>query len=112
MDREGSMEADTGELSSCRNYLMEPRSVGKTMQKGRRLNEKKLEAGESGDYNFHDIKEACSGAEDHRLGAVRKKLEMEILNDKVSKTCSQGFRKRSKKVLFQRGVLIFLQCLL
>lgn len=34
MDREGSMEADTGELSSCRNYLMEPRSVGKTMQKG------------------------------------------------------------------------------
>ncbi|XP_019179816.1 PREDICTED: protein ALWAYS EARLY 3-like isoform X2 [Ipomoea nil] len=102
MDREGSMEVDTRELSSCRNYLMEPGSVGKTMQKGRRLNEKKLKAGESGDYNFHDIKEVCSGTEDHRLGAVRKKHEMEILNEKVSKTCSQGFRKRSKKVLFQR----------
>lgn len=94
MDKEVSMEAETGELSSCRNYLMEPRSVGKTMQKGKRLNEKRLEAEESGDYNFHDIKEVSSGTEAHRLGAVKKK-----------------FRKKSKKVLFQRGVVIFFQCL-
>nr|GMD85305.1 protein ALWAYS EARLY 3-like [Ipomoea batatas] len=96
---EGSMEADTGEVSRNRTLL----ETGRTMQKGRRLSGRKLEIDDTGDNHFDDIKEACSGTEEgYRLGAVKGKHDQEVAGERVSRASSLGLRKRSKKVLFQR----------
>lgn len=101
---EGSMEADTGEVSRNRTLL----ETGRTMQKGRRLSGRKLEIDDTGDNHFDDIKEACSGTEEgYRLGAVKGKHDKEVAGERVSRASSLGLRKRSKKVLFQRGMAVF-----
>ncbi|XP_060173823.1 protein ALWAYS EARLY 3-like isoform X1 [Lycium barbarum] len=101
-EEEGSMEADTGELLRYKNDLADTGTISRTAQKGRRRYGEKLEVDDSGNNQFDDIKEACSGTEGQRLGAVRGKLEMEATDEKNSRTFLQGSRKRSKKVLLRR----------
>jgi len=103
-EEEGSMEADTGELLRYKKDLTETGIISRTAQKGRKPYGEKLEV-DSGDNHFDDIKEACSGTEEgQRLDAVGGKLEMEATNEKNS-------RKRSKKVLFGRGITKFCRLL-
>lgn len=102
---EGSMEADTGELMRYKNELGESGTVDRTTQKRKRPYGRKLEVDDSGDNHFDDIREACSGTEEgQKLGAARGQLEMEATNEKNS-------RKRSKKVLFGRGMTMFCRLL-
>ncbi|CAN4091711.1 unnamed protein product [Withania somnifera] len=102
-EEEGSIEADTGELMLDKNDLEEAGTVGQTTQKRKKPYGKKLEVDDSGDSDFDDIKEACSGTEEgQRLGTVRGKLEMESTDEKNSRASFQGPIKRSKKVLFRR----------
>lgn len=103
-EEEGSMEADTGELLRYKKDLTETGSISRTAQKGRRPYGEKLDV-DSVDNHFDDIKEACSGTEEgQKLGAARGQLEMEATNEKNS-------RKRSKKVLFGRGMTMFCRLL-
>ncbi|KAL3519017.1 hypothetical protein ACH5RR_021606 [Cinchona calisaya] len=96
---EGSMEADTRELSRYKNYLKPTGRVGSLVQKGRRFDGKKFDVDESSDNHLEDIREAGSGTEEGQrfdAGAVRS------ANARISKSSSQVPRKRSKKVLFRR----------
>ncbi|CAN4104555.1 unnamed protein product [Withania somnifera] len=99
---EGSMEADTGELLRYKNDLVDTGTISRTSQKGRRPYGEKLEI-DSGDNHSDDIKEACSGTEEgQRLGAMRDNREMEVSDEKNSRTSLHGPRKRSKKMLIRR----------
>lgn len=96
---EGSMEADTGELSRYKTYLKQTGRVGSLVRKGGRFDGKKFDVDESSDNHLEDIREACSGTEEgQQFGAVR------YSDARISRTSHQGPRKRSKKVLFRRGM--------
>lgn len=98
-DLEGSMEADTGEISGHRPYLKQSGRVG-TTNKGKRIDRKKLDVDDGSNNHLDDIKEACSGTEEgQRLVAARGTLNLDA---KVSRSSPQSSRKRSKKVLFGR----------
>lgn len=94
---EGSMEADTGELSRYKKDLKQTTRVSNRV-KGRRFDGKKLDVDETGDNLLDDLREACSGTEGQRFGAAR------YTDGRVSKPSPQGPRKRSKKALFKRGM--------
>nr|XP_027075043.1 protein ALWAYS EARLY 3-like [Coffea arabica] len=94
---EGSMEADTGELSRYKTYLKQTGRVGSLVPKGRRFDGKRLDVDDSSDNHLEDTREACSGTEEgQRFGAAR------YADARNSKSSYQGPRKRSKKVLFRR----------
>ncbi|KAM7488190.1 hypothetical protein LguiB_025674 [Lonicera macranthoides] len=100
---EGSMEADNGDSSRDKGYLMETRGVGPSVQKGRKHYGKKVEVDDSGSNHLDDIREACSGTEEgQNLGAGRGKFDIEVSDAKISRSSSGGPRKRSKKALFRR----------
>lgn len=105
-DLEGSMEADTGDLSRHGPFV-KPR-VGTMVNKGRRIDRRKLDVDDSSDNHLDDIKEACSGTEEGQgLGASRGKLKIDA---KISRSSPQGSRKKSKKVLFSRGMQLSWKC--
>ncbi|XP_012069373.1 protein ALWAYS EARLY 3 isoform X2 [Jatropha curcas] len=88
----GSTEADIG------HYTRD-----KCLLKGKRYQGKKPASEENADNHLDDVKEACSGTEEgQKLGAVKGKLEMEVVGAKFSRS-NKGPRKRSKKVLFGEG---------
>ncbi|KAI3469413.1 hypothetical protein Pfo_026076 [Paulownia fortunei] len=102
-DLEGSTEADTGELSRYKPYVMESVSIGTTGQKGRKLEGKKIEVDNNNESHLDDIKEECSGTEEgQRLGVMRGKFDVEVNDTKISRSSMQSQRKKSKKVLFRR----------
>ena len=100
----GSMEADNEHFARDENYLMEIQDHGTAeARKGRTLNIKKLEGDDSVNNHLDDVKEACSATEGH-LSAFREKLEFEVMAGKIARSSSHVSRKKSKKVLFTRGV--------
>lgn len=100
-DLEGSTEADTGELSRYK-----PRLIGATRQKGKKLEGRKNEIDNNYESHLDDIKEECSGTEEgQQLSAMRSKFDVEVNDTKISRSPMQ--RKKSKKVLFGRGVSNF-----
>lgn len=105
-DLEGSMEADTGDISAHRPYLKQSGRVC-TTNKGKKIDRKKLDVDDSTNNHLDDIKEACSGTEEgQRLGAARGKMNVDA---KVSKSSPQNSRKKSKKLLFGRGMQLLLK---
>lgn len=101
---EGRMEPDNGDISRDKSYLMKTGSIGALSQKGRRLYGKKLEADSTKDNHLDEIREACSGTEEGQIvGVDRGKSYSEVTEANIARS-SQGLRKRSKKVLFRRGI--------
>ncbi|KAL8524983.1 hypothetical protein ACS0TY_014569 [Phlomoides rotata] len=95
-DLEGSTEADTGELRRYKSPV-----TGLTGQKGKRLEGRKNEVDNINDSHLDDIKEECSGTEEgQRLGAMRGKFDVEVNDNKISRSPIK--RTKSKKVLFRR----------
>ncbi|XP_063939454.1 protein ALWAYS EARLY 3-like isoform X3 [Daucus carota subsp. sativus] len=100
IDGEGSMEADNGDYTRPKRYMMKSGNKSPFSQKGQRPYGKRLEL--DNDKNSQDeIREACSGTEGQKLGAALEKFEIEVTNGKTAKY-SQGQWKRSRKVLFDR----------
>ncbi|KAK3038983.1 hypothetical protein RJ639_027468 [Escallonia herrerae] len=100
---EGSMEADNGIFARDKSSLMERRSFGTLVQKGRRLPGKQFEVDDNGNNHIDDIREACSGTEGgQKVGQVKGKFDIETTDAKISRSSSQASRKRTKKVLFTR----------
>lgn len=105
-DLEGSTEADTGELPRYNPHLVESLSIGTTRQKGKKLEGRKYEVDTNIESHLDDIKEECSGTEEGQqlLSAMRRKFDVEVNDTKVSRSPLQ--KKKSKKVLFGRGVIL------
>ncbi|KAK1390484.1 Always early [Heracleum sosnowskyi] len=98
-DLEGSMDADNEDFSRDKRYMIKAGNTSVLSRKEARLYGKRLEIDNS--RNSRDeIREACSGTEGKKLGAVEKS-EIEITNGKTSRY-SQGRWKRSKKILFDQ----------
>ncbi|KAK9289020.1 hypothetical protein L1049_017491 [Liquidambar formosana] len=99
----GSTEADNGDYARDKIYLRDTGSAGRdeVKRKGKKFYGKKPEVEDSGINHLDDIKEACSGTEEgQKLGAVKRKLEPEVADMKITRFSSKGPRKRSKKILF------------
>lgn len=97
-DLEGSTEADTGELPRYKSPV-----AGLKGQKGKKLERRKIEVDNINDSHLDDIKEECSGTEEgQRLGAMRGKFDVEVNDNKISRSPIK--RTKSKKVLFRRGM--------
>lgn len=95
-DLEGSTEADTGELTQYKSPM-----TGLKGQKGKKLEGRKTEVDNINDSHLDDIKEECSGTEEgQRLGAMRGKFDVEVNDNKISRSPIK--RTKSKKVLFRR----------
>lgn len=104
-DLEGSTEADTGELSGYKPSMKESISVGTVKKKVRKLDGKKFEVDNNSENHLDDIKEECSGTEEgQRSSATRGKLDVEVTNTQISRSSMQSQGKKSKKVLFRRGM--------
>ncbi|KAK4425827.1 protein ALWAYS EARLY 3 [Sesamum alatum] len=102
-DLEGSTEADTGELSGYKPYMLESVSFPTTRQKGTKVEGKKIEVDNNNESHLDNIKEECSGTEEgQRLGATRGKFDVEVNDTKTSRSFMQSQKKKSKKVLFGR----------
>lgn len=102
-DLEGSTEADTGELSRYRPYMMDSGSIGVERQKDKNVERQKFDDGNN-ENHLDDIKEECSGTEEgQRLNSIRGKLELDDTDAKTFRHTMQTQRKKSKKVLFGKG---------
>ncbi|KAL0388759.1 UNVERIFIED_CONTAM: protein ALWAYS EARLY 3 [Sesamum radiatum] len=101
-DLEGSTEADTGELSGYKPYMMDSVNLS-TRQKGTKVEGKKIEVDNNNESHLDNIKEECSGTEEgQRLGATSGKFDVEVNDAKNSRSFMQSHKKKSKKVLFGR----------
>lgn len=102
-DLEGSTEADNGELSRYKPHLIESVRTGAARKKGKKLEGRKSEVDDNDESHLDDIKEECSGTEEGQLlTAMRSKFDVEDNDTKVLRSPIQ--RKKSKKVLFGKGV--------
>ncbi|XP_017218646.1 protein ALWAYS EARLY 3 isoform X3 [Daucus carota subsp. sativus] len=99
-DLEGSMNADNEDYPRNKRYMMKAGNKSVLSRKEPRVYGKKLEV-DNNRNSRDEIREACSGTEEQKLGAVREKSEIEVSNGKHSRY-SQGRWKRSKKVLFDQ----------
>lgn len=106
----GSTEADNGCYARDKGSSVDTECAGsvETEQKGKRRHRKKQRPEESVKNHLDDIKEeACSGTEEEqKMNAGKGKFRTEFTEEKVLKSSSKGVRKRSKKVLFGKGVLV------
>ncbi|XP_022851476.1 protein ALWAYS EARLY 3-like isoform X2 [Olea europaea var. sylvestris] len=99
-DLEGSMEAETGELTRNESHRTESESPGTARQKGRKFKSAKVEVDYNSENHLNDVKEECSRTEEGpRIGTIRG--DVEVTEPKISRS-SIGQRKKSKKVLFGR----------
>ncbi|KAL0376476.1 UNVERIFIED_CONTAM: protein ALWAYS EARLY 3 [Sesamum calycinum] len=73
-DLEGSTEADTGELSGYKPYMMDSVNLS-TRQKGTKVEGKKIEVDNNNESHLDNIKEECSGTEEGQ----RKKVSVSFL---------------------------------
>lgn len=106
----GSTEADNADYAREKNYLRNIEGTGtvEVQQKGKRYYRRKPEVEESVNNHLEDTKEACSGTEEgQKLCDSRGKFEAEIADAKTSRASIKGPRKRSKKVLFGGGMMVF-----
>lgn len=92
------------------SYLMGCETV-EFQQKGKRHQLKKLEIKGSVNDHLEDSKEAGSGTEEQKLSDVKGKLQTEMLYGKSARPVVKGQRKRSKKVLFGRGMKLTVQAM-
>ncbi|KAL0367695.1 UNVERIFIED_CONTAM: protein ALWAYS EARLY 3 [Sesamum radiatum] len=107
-DLEGSTEGDTGELSGCKPSMKESISIGAVRKKVRKLEGKKFDVDNNNENHLDDIKEECSGTEEgQRFSATQGKLDAEVTNTQISRSSMQNQGKKSKKVLFRRGMRDF-----
>lgn len=101
---EGSTDADTGELSRLKSSMMKLTSVGAVKEKGKKLKGKNYEVSNDSEHLLDELKEECSGTEeDQRFGAVGGNFHAEVTKTKISRSSVPSQRKKSKKVLFERG---------
>lgn len=105
---EGSTEADTAELSRFKSSMMESTSAGVMKEKGKKLKGKNYEV--DSEHLSDELKEEGSGTEEgQKFGAMGGNFHVEVSKTKISRSSMQSQRKKSKKVLFERGtrLLIF-----
>ncbi|CAI9762702.1 unnamed protein product [Fraxinus pennsylvanica] len=99
-DLEGSVEADTGELTRFESHRTESESPRTARQKRRKFESAKVEVDYNSENHLNDVKEECSRMEEgQRIGTIRG--DVEVTEPKISRS-SMGQRKKSKKVLFGR----------
>lgn len=105
----GSTEADNADYAKDKNYSRNIEGTGtvEVQQKGKRYYRRKPEIEESVNH-LEDTKEACSGTEEgQQLCDFKGKFDCEVEAAKTSRASVKGPRKRSKKVLFEGGMMVF-----
>ncbi|KAF7813668.1 Protein ALWAYS EARLY 3 [Senna tora] len=101
----GSSEGDDGEYSRKFSQLSgrESSRRGKNQEKEKRCHRKKLEHEENANKHLDDVKEASSGTDKgKRLGSVKSKIDTAFASAENARSSFKGFRKTSKKVLFEQ----------
>lgn len=99
---EGSTEADPADLSRFKSSRMESTSVGVMKEKRKKLKGNNYEV--DSEHLSDELKEEGSGTEEgQKFGAVGGNFHVEVSKTKISRSPMQSQRKKSKKVLFERG---------
>lgn len=103
----GSTEGDNGDYSrkTIHRSSRENTRRGRTQEKGIRRYEMNLEPVKNVNKHLSDIKEASSGTDDGKnLNFIKSKFDTDFADAKNARSCYKGSRKKSKKLLSEKGI--------
>jgi hypothetical protein len=104
----GSAEGDIGDYSRklIHRSGRENTGRGKNQEKGKKRYRKNLESEENINKHLNDIKEASSGTDDGKnQSSFKSNFDTDFANAKSVRSSHKGPGKKSKKLLFEKGIL-------
>lgn len=102
----GSTEGDNGDYSRklIQRSGRENTGRGRNQEKGTKHYRKNLEPEENINKHLNGIKEASSGTDDGKnQSSFKSCFDTDFANAKSARSSYKGLRKKSKKILFEKG---------